>query len=106
MLRARVQLANTVVDAVNVSPTGILVRVMYELPAGSEWPLLLEWPSMASMPLQGRVVRCERAHTWLPGGSVLQNHYEIALTFVDLSPAVQAMLDDVCRSGRERAARL
>jgi len=106
MLRARVQLANTVVDAVNVSPTGMLVRVTYELPAGSEWPLLLEWPSMASMPLHGRVVRCERADIWLPGGLVLQNHYEIALTFVDLSPAVQAILDDVCRSGGERVARL
>jgi CheY-like chemotaxis protein len=106
MLRARVQLANTVVDVVNVSSTGMLVRVMYELPAGSEWPLLLEWPSMASMRLQGRVVRCERADTWLPGASVLQNHYEIALTFVDPSPAVQAILDDVCRSGGERVARL
>lgn len=104
-LRARVQLANTVVDVVNVSPTGLLVRVMYELPAGSEWPLLLEWPSRASVPLRGRVVRCERADIWLPDGSVLQNHYEIALTFIDLSPAVQVILDDVCRrSGGEQVA--
>ena len=97
-LRARVQLANTVADVVNVSLTGMLVHATCELRAGSEWPLLLECPSMASVPLRGRVVRCERADVWLPGGSVLQNHYEIALAFIDLSPAVQGILDDACRA--------
>ena len=101
-LRARVQLANTEAEFVNVSRSGVLVRVSYELHPGSEWPLLLEWPAMAPVPFHGRVVRCERTDAWLAGGSVLQNHYEIAMMFIDLSSAGQAVLDDVCRSGEKQ----
>ena len=62
---------------------------------------------MARVPLHGRVVRCERADVWLPGSAVLQNHYEIALTFIDPSPDAQGILDDVCRrSGGEQVALL
>lgn len=55
-------LANTVTDVVDVSRTGVLVRVSYELRPGSEWPLALEVPAATPVRVTGRVVRCE------PGG--------------------------------------
>jgi hypothetical protein len=42
---ARVPLANTLADLVNVSRTGVLMQVGYELPPGSEWPLTLAVPT-------------------------------------------------------------
>jgi PilZ domain-containing protein len=56
---ARVQLAHAVTDVVDVSGTGVLIRVSYEWRPSSEWPLVLELPSAAPVQVTGRVVRCE-----------------------------------------------
>ena len=42
LLGARVQLAITIADVVDVSRTGVRIRASYEWRAGSEWPLVLE----------------------------------------------------------------
>ena len=56
---ARVPLAHAVTDVVDVSGTGVLIRVSDEWRPGSEWPLVLELPSAAPVLVTGRVVRCE-----------------------------------------------
>ena len=65
---ARAQLAHTVTDVVDVSGTGVLIRVSYELRPGSEWPLVLELPSAAPARGTGRVVRCEPGAVSPPPG--------------------------------------
>ena len=98
---ARAQLAHTVTDVVDVSGTGVLIRVSYELRPGSEWPLVLELPSAAPVQVTGRVVRCEPVAVSLPAGAVLEGHYLLALTFVDPSTEAQAVLDQVCGTDAE-----
>ena len=71
LLGARVQLANTIADLVNVSRTGVLIRVSYELRANSEWPLVLELPATAPVRVTGRVARCESTDVSLPDGAVV-----------------------------------
>ena len=101
----RVQLAHTVTDMLDVSRTGVLIRVSDELRPGSEWPLVLEVPSAAPVQVIGRVVRCEPVAVSLPAGAVLEGHYLLALTFVDPSTEAQAVLDQVCGTGVEPPAR-
>lgn len=98
---ARVQLAHTVTDVVDVSETGVLIRVSYELRPGSEWPLVLELPSAAPVQMTGRVVRCEPVAISLPAGAVLEGQYLLALTFVDPSREAQAVLDRACGTSVE-----
>lgn len=98
---ARVQLANTVTDVVDVSQTGVLVRVGYELRPGSEWPLVLDLPGTAPVRVAGRVVRCEPSDVALPGGAALRGHYLLALTFVNPSPEAQTVLDQMCGAATE-----
>jgi len=59
LLGARVQLANTIADVVDVSRTGVRIRASYEWRAGSEWPLGLEWPAALRSHLQARGVSQE-----------------------------------------------
>ena len=96
LLGARVQLAITIADVVDVSRTGVRIRVSHKWRAGSEWPLVLELPSAAPVQVTGRVVRCEPVAVSLPAGAVLEGHYLLALTFVDPSREAQAVLDQVC----------
>ena len=98
---ARAKLANAVADVVDVSQTGVLIRVSDELRPGSEWPLVLESPSAAPAQVTGRVVRCEPVAVSLPAGAVLEGHYLLALTFVDPSTEAQAVLDQVCGTSVE-----
>ncbi|MBI4485477.1 MAG: PilZ domain-containing protein [Acidobacteria bacterium] len=98
---ARVQLAHTVTDVVDVSGTGVLIRVGYKLRPGSEWPLVLELPSAAPVQVTGRVVRCEPIAVSLPAGAVLAGHYLLALRFVDPSTEAQAVLAQVCGTSVE-----
>lgn len=98
---ARVQLAHTVADVVDVSQTGVLIRVSDELRPGSEWPLVLELPSAVPVQVTGRVVRCEPVAVSLPAGAVLEGHYQLALTFVDPSTEAEAVLDQVCGTSVE-----
>ena len=104
-LGARVHLANTVTDVVDVSWTGVRIRVSYELRPGSEWPLVLELPSVAPVRVTGRVVRCEPVAVALPAGTVLEGHYLLALTFVDPSTEAQAVLDQACETSVEPPGR-
>ena len=96
LVGARVQLANTVADVVNVSQTGVLVRAGRQLSVGSEWPLTLEVPGAPPVPLKGRVVRCDTAHVSIPDGSILRSRYDVAFQFVDRSADAQTILDAVC----------
>ena len=98
---ARARLAHTVSDVVDVSGTGVLIRMSHGLPAGSEWPLVLELPPAAPVRVTGRVVRCEPVAVSLPAGALLEGHYLLALTFVDPSTQAQAVLDQVCGASVE-----
>jgi ribosomal protein S27AE len=85
-----------VVDVVNVSCTGALIRTEHQRPPGTQWPLLLE---VADTPVQltARVVRCEP----VPGPlSTATRQFALALRFVNPSSEAQAHLERVCRSGR------
>ena len=84
---ARLQFANTVAELVNMSPSGALIRMGFELRKGGEWPLVLELPEAGQIWLNGRVVRCRREGT----------AFLLALTFVSPAPGTQAALDDICR---------
>jgi len=105
LLGARVQLAITIADVVDVSRTGVRIRASYEWRAGSEWPLVLELPAAAPVRLTGRVARCEPADASLPDGAVVQNQYLLAFTFVDLSTEAAAVLDRVCGTAAEAGER-
>ena len=91
---ASIQFANTVGDLLNISPTGALIRMNFELRKGGEWPLVLELPPSGGdarhgreqVWLQGRVVRCRRHD-----GAFL-----LALTFVSPNAEAQAVLREVC----------
>lgn len=100
-LGARVQLANTIADLVDVSRTGVLIRASYELRAGSEWPLILELPAAGPVRVTGRVERCEPTGVSLPDGGVVQNQHLLAFTFVDLSTEALAVLSQVCDTAAE-----
>ena len=92
---ASIQFANTVGVLLNISPTGALIRMNFELRKGGEWPLVLELPGPGGADatrgreqvwLHGRVVRCRRHD-----GAFL-----LALTFVSPNAEAQAVLDQVC----------
>ena len=97
---ARVQVASTVADLMNVSRTAVLLRLGSALRPGSEWPLVLELPE-APVRLVGRVVRCEPMEVSLPGGTALHGQYALALTFVNPSPEAQTALDQICGTAVE-----
>ena len=91
---ASIQFANTVGDLLNISPTGALIRMNFELRKGGEWPLVLELPPPAvdarrgreQVWLQGRVVRCRRH----------DGAFVLALTFVSPNADAQTVLNQVC----------
>ncbi len=83
---AHIQFANTVAELINLSPTGALIRMNFELRKGGEWPLVLEAPATGQLWLHGRVVRCRRHD-----GAFL-----LALSFVAPPAGAQAVLDDIC----------
>ena len=91
LLGARLQLAITIADVVDVSRTGVRIRASHEWRAGSEWPLVLELPAAAPMRVVGRVARCDPADGSLPNRAVVQNRYQLAFTFVDLSTEAAAV---------------
>jgi len=105
LLGARVQLAITIADVVDVSRTGVRIRASYEWRAGSEWPLVLELPAAAPVRLTGRVARCEPADVSFRNGAVVQKQYLLAFTFVDLSTDAAAVLDQVCGTAAETGER-
>jgi hypothetical protein len=88
---ARVRLANTIVDLVEVNTAGLVVWVSYPLPQPSEWPFVLEFPGAPGAHALGRVVRCEAADSVLRV-SALEGHYLLALTFVDPSVDLQSAI--------------
>jgi hypothetical protein len=83
---ARLQFANTVAELVNMSPSGALIRMAFELRKGGEWPLVLELPDEGQLWLNGRVVRCR------PEGTA----FLLALTFVAPPSDTQAVLNGIC----------
>ena len=85
---ARLQFANTVAELVNMSPSGALIRMGFELRKGGEWPLVLELPEAGQIWLNGRVVRCRREGTG----------FLLALSFVSPEAETQALLDRICRA--------
>ena len=85
---ARLQFANTVADLLNLSPTGALIRMNFELRRGGEWPLVLELPQSGQVWLHGRVVRCRRH----------DGAFVLALSFVSPNADVQAVLHELCSS--------
>lgn len=62
---ARGQLANTLIELVNVSRTGALIRAGYELWPGSVWPFVLELPT-ETLNLIARVARCSATEASAP----------------------------------------
>jgi len=105
LLGARVQLAITIADVVDVRRTGVRIRASYEWRAGTEWPLVLELPAAGPVRLTGRVARCEPADVSLPDGAVVQNQCLLAFTFVDLSTEAAAVLDQMCGTAAETGER-
>jgi hypothetical protein len=92
---ARLQFANTVAELVNMSPSGALIRMGFELRKGGEWPLVLELPEEGQVWLNGRVVRCR------PEGT----SFLLALTFVSPSSSTQAVLNGICSTSLPAPAR-
>lgn len=97
---ARAQLADTVVDLVNLSLNGALIRVSYELRPGTVWPFVLELPLEAAT-LTGRVVRCQRTVMSPPDSSEGHVPYNVALTFDRPSIAAQRILEQLCGTAIE-----
>jgi hypothetical protein len=85
---ARLQFANTVAELLNLSPTGALIRMNFELRRGGEWPLVLDLPRSGQVWLHGRVVRCRRH----------DSAFVLALSFVSPNADVQAVLHELCSS--------
>lgn len=90
---ARIQFANTVADLINISPTGALIRMNFELRKGGEWPLVLDLPTGSSdfaqgrqIWLHGRVVRCRRH----------EGAFILALSFVSPNAEAQTVLGQLC----------
>ncbi len=83
---ANIQFANTVAELMNISPSGALIRMHFELRKGGEWPLVLESPALGQLWLQGRVVRCRRH----------EGAFILALSFVAPSADAQKVLHDIC----------
>jgi hypothetical protein len=83
---AHLQFANTVAELINVSPSGALIRMNFELRRGGEWPLVLELPRTGQLWLHGRVVRCRRH----------DGAFILALSFVAPNAEAQAVLDELC----------
>ena len=105
LLGARVQLAITIADVVDVSRTGVRIRASSEWRAGSEWPIVLQLPTAAPVRLTGRVARCEPADVSLPNGAMVQKQYLLAFTFVDLSTEAAAVLDQMRGTAAETGER-
>jgi hypothetical protein len=83
---AHIQFANTVAQLINLSPTGALIRMNFELRRGGEWPLVLELPRAGQVWLNGRVVRCRRH----------DGAFVLALSFVSPTADAQATLSQLC----------
>jgi hypothetical protein len=83
---ARIQFANTVAELLDLSPSGALIRMNFELRKGGEWPLVLDLPESGQVWLHGRVVRCRRH----------DGAFVLALSFVSPTAEVQAVLNDLC----------
>jgi hypothetical protein len=83
---ARIQFANTVAELLNLSPSGALIRMNFELRKGGEWPLVLELPRSEQVWLHGRVVRCRR----------YDGAFILALSFVSPNAEAQAVLHELC----------
>ena len=83
---ASINFANTSGELINLSPTGALIRMNFELRKGGEWPLVLDLPKSGQVWLHGRVVRCRRH----------DGAFILALTFVSPNPDAQAALNDIC----------
>ena len=90
------RLANADVEIVNLSRTGVLVKVSQPLRTGTDWPLVLDL-SDTSLQVTGRVVRCR------PGSdpqdtTIGPPHHDLALAFVTKSSEADAALYAVCGS--------
>ncbi len=86
---ASIQFANTTAELVNLSPTGALIRMNFELRKGGEWPLVLELDGPdgpQQVWLHGRVVRCRRH----------DGSFVLALSFVSPNAEAQAVLGQIC----------
>ena len=95
---AHLTFANTVAELLNLSPSGALIRINFELRRGGEWPLVLDLPRTGQVWLHGRVVRCRRH----------DGAFVLALSFVEPNAEAQAVLNDLCNSpsGKEHEKRL
>ena len=91
------RLDRVVADVVNVSRTGVLIRTSGDFDPASEWPAILEFDSVL-VRVAARVVRKEPASSRSAPGSCL-----VALTFVQASASVQAVLKDLCGPTRTGA---
>src|SRR6266853_3209934 len=83
---AHIQFANTVAELINLSPSGALIRMNFELRRGGEWPLVLELPKTGQVWLHGRVVRCRRH----------DGAFILALSFVSPNAEAKAVLNELC----------
>ena len=93
---AHAQFTSIVVDVVNLSPTGALVRTAHRQPPGAQGPLVLDVGD-TSVQLTARVVRCEPVAGLL---STSMGQFLLALAFVNPSAEAQARLAQVCRAAR------
>lgn len=91
---AHITFANTVAELINLSPSGALIRMNFELRKGGEWPLVLDLPTTGQVWLHGRVVRCRRH----------EGAFILALSFVSPNAEAQAVLNDLCASPRPAPA--
>ena len=85
---AHIQFANTVANLINLSPSGALIGMHFELRRGGEWPLVLDLPASGPLWLQGRVVRCRRH----------EGAFILALSFVSPTAEAQAVLNELCKA--------
>ena len=87
------ELASAFADVINVSRTGVLVETSHQHQLGDEWPLILE---LSKIPIRvvARVARCETLAVRRGARPI----YLLGMTFVNLSPEAQSLLDRVCRA--------
>jgi hypothetical protein len=96
---ARGQLANTVLELVNISRTGALIRSGYELLPGTVWPFVLELTT-ETVNLTARVVRCRPTEASFESAAA-RIRYDIGIIFDVPSSAAQRTLQQLCGTAME-----
>ena len=91
----QVRIGEVVGLLVNISATGVLVRMPESLAPDSEWPVLIEIEP-EPVDLRARVVRSQALSIPVPGATQRGPEYAVALAFTELPARATAALKTLC----------